>query len=239
MLDLYYYKSPNGRKVLIALEELALPYRVHWVDLPKGEQHDPDYLTVSPGGKIPALVDPECAVRIFESAAILLYLADKTGRLLAPTGEARYRTLSWLSWQVGAQGPMLGQAAHFVSHARSAGIDVPYAIERYLGEARRCYDVMNRHLADNRWFGPEFSIADIALFPWTRTAKGQGIDLSDYPQVAEWSDRIAQRPSAQVKPPEDAEKGQVAGKTYTDARSQEALFGAAFSNAKSRRELCP
>ena len=228
MLDFYYYKSPNGRKVLIALAELSLPYRVHWVDLSKGEQHEPGYLQLSPGGKIPALVDPDAPVRLFESAAILTYLADKTGRLLAPAGEARYRTLSWLSWQIGAQGPMLGQAAHFVSHARSAGIEVPYAIERYVAEARRCYDVMDRHLAVSNWFGPDFSIADIALFPWTRTAKGQGIDLKDYPHVAEWSDRIAQRPSAQVKPPEDAEKGQMAGKVYTDAKSREALFGASL-----------
>lgn len=135
MLDFYYYKSPNGRKVLIALEELALPYRVRWLDLSKGEQYDPEHLKLSPGGKIPALVDPDGPVRLFESVVILTYLADKTGRLLAPGGEARYRTLSWLSWQVGAQGPMLGQAAHFVSHARSAGIEVPYAIERYTGRS--------------------------------------------------------------------------------------------------------
>jgi len=239
MLDFYYYKSPNGRKILIALEELALPYRVHWVDLSRGAQHDPAYLALSPGGKIPALVDPDGPVRLFESAAILIYLADKTGRLLAPDGEARYRTLSWLSWQVGAQGPMLGQAAHFVSHARGAGIEVPYAVERYVGEARRCYDVMNRHLAANEWFGPAFSIADIALFPWTRTARGQGIDLSDYPHVAAWSERIAQRPSAQVKPAEDAEKGRMAGKIYADAASQETLFGAAFANARKKTEVRP
>lgn len=237
MLDFYYYKSPNGRKVLIALEELALPYRIHWVDLTKGEQREPDFLQLSPGGKIPALVDPEGPVRLFESAAILIYLVDKTGRLLASHGEDRYRTLSWLSWQISAQGPMLGQAAHFMSHARGAGIEVPYAIERYGGEARRCYEIMERHLEDNEWFGPEFSIADIALFPWTRTAKGHGIELTDYSRVAAWSDRIAQRPSAQAKPAEDAEKGQMAGKSYTDAKSQEALFGAAFTNAKPKKEL--
>lgn len=239
MFDFYYYKSPNGRKILIALEELSLPYRLHWVDLTSGQQHEPAFLALSPGGKIPALVDPDGPVRLFESAAILIYLADKTGRLLAAGGEARYRTLSWLAWQVGSQGPMLGQAAHFVSHARGAGIEVPYALERYVGEARRCYEAMNRHLETNEWFGPEYSIADIALFPWTRTAKGQGIDLSDYPEVAEWSDRIAKRRAALVKPPEDTEKGQMAGKAYVDATSQQALFGAAFSNARERTEGRP
>jgi GST-like protein len=132
-----------------SLEELRLPYRIHWVDLAKGEQRAEDFLALSPGAKIPALFDAECSVRLFESAAILIYLADKSGQLLAPSGEARYRTLSWLMWQVGSQGPMLGQAAHFVSHARNAGIEIPYAAERYVGEAKRCYDVMDRHLAAN------------------------------------------------------------------------------------------
>ncbi len=236
MLDFYYYKSPNGRKILIALEELQLPYRIHWVDLTKGEQRAPNYRALSPGGKIPALVDPEGPVRLFESAAILIYLADKTGRLLAREGEARYRTMSWLSWQIGSQGPMLGQAAHFVSHAPGAGINIPYAIERYVGEARHCYDTMNRHLAENEWFGPEFSIADIALFPWTRTAKGHGIDLAEFPHVAKWSNRIAQRPSALVKPAEDVERGQKAGKVYADAESQEALFGTALSKRRALPE---
>ena len=232
MLDFYYYKSPNGRKILIALEELALPYRVHWVDISKGEQHSEEYRMLSPGGKIPALVDPDGPVRLFESAAILIYLADKTGRLLATDAENRYRTIAWLSWQVGFQGPMLGQAAHFVSHARAAGIDVPYAVERYVGEARRCYETMDRHLSANEWFGREFSIADIALFPWTRTAKGHGIDLADFPHVASWSDRIAGRPSTQVKPAEDVEKGQAAGKLYADAASRKALFGSAFADQR-------
>ena len=236
MFDFYYYKSPNGRKVLIALEELALPYRIHWVDIGQGEQFDPAYLATSPGGKIPALVDEKAGVRLFESGAILTYLADISGKLLPQSGAERYRTLSWLFWQVGSQGPMLGQAAHFFSHARANGIEIPYAIERYRAEARRCYEAMDRHLASSDWFGPDFSIADIALFPWTRTAKGQGIELQDFPHVAEWSARIAGRASAQVSPVEDKERGQSAGKVYGDAKSQKHLFGDAFVKAGAARE---
>jgi GST-like protein len=227
MIDFYYYKSPNGRKVLIALEELGLPYRTQWVDISKGEQFRADYLNISPGGKIPAIVDEAAGVALFESAAILIYLADVTGRLLPTSGPERYRTLAWLSWQVGSQGPMLGQAAHFFSHAPEAGISIPYATERYVGEAKRCYDVMNAHLVQNEWFGPEFSIADIALFPWTRTAKGHGINLDDYPHVKAWSERIAGRPAASVKPAVELARGTSAGR-YADAESRRNLFGDAF-----------
>jgi GSH-dependent disulfide-bond oxidoreductase len=233
MIDLYYYKSPNGRKALIALEELGLPYKVHWIDISKGDQFHPDYLSISPGGKIPAIVDRDELGRrtvLFESAAILIYLADKTGMLLASGGATRYRTLSWLSWQVGSQGPMLGQATHFYSHARNNGIDVPYAVERYRGEARRCYTTMESHLANNKWFGADYSIADIALFPWTRTAKGQGIELAEFPRVSAWSERIASRPAANVRPSEDFERGTKAGKSYEDRESQRALFGDVFVN---------
>jgi GST-like protein len=232
VIELYYYTSPNSRKVLIALEELELPYRICWVDLASGEQHDPAFRHVSPGGKVPAIVDREAEgapLALFESAAILTYLADRTGRLLPTSGPDRYRTLAWLSWQIGFQGPMLGQATHFHSYTRASGIDAPYALERYVGEAKKCYEVMNVHLSEHAWFGPEFSIADIALFPWTRTAKGQGIDLSAYPAVAEWSQRISARPSARVKPTEDATRGQKAGRDYSDGKSQKNLFGDAFA----------
>jgi GSH-dependent disulfide-bond oxidoreductase len=239
MIDFYYYKSPNGRKVLIALEEVGLPYQVHWVDISKGEQFSVDYLAISPGGKIPAIVDRDStggAVALFESAAILIYLADKTGKLLAPDGAVRYRTLSWLSWQIGSQGPMLGQATHFFSHARNHGIEIPYVIERYEGEARRCYETMEDHLKQNEWFGTEFSIADIALFPWTRTAKGQGIDLAKYPKVKAWSERIASRPAANVKPSEDTLKGLMSGKSYKDPEGRRVLFGDAFAKHEVRKE---
>jgi GST-like protein len=228
MIDLYYYKSPNGRKVLIALEELRLTYRTHWVDIAKGDQFRPDFLRISPGGKIPAIVDADKKVAMFESGAILFYLADLTGKLLPTAGPERYRTLSWLSWQIGSQGPALGQATHFISHAPKAGIAAPYASERFLAEARRCYSVMNSHLADHEWFGPEFSIADIALFPWTRTAKGHGVDLAEFANVKAWSERIASRPSANVKPEVEQERGESAG-NYTDEASRKILFGDAFA----------
>jgi GST-like protein len=227
MIDFYYYKSPNGRKVLIALEELELAYRTHWVDISKGDQFHPRYLTISPAGKIPAIVDEGAGVALFESAAILVYLADLTGKLLPTSGPARYRTLSWLSWQIGSQGPMLGQAAHFLSHAPKAGITAPYAADRYLREAKRCYGVMEAHLAQCEWFGEDFSIADVALFPWTRTAKGHGIDLDEYPSVKAWAERIAVRPSASVKPAVELERGKSAGE-YADAESRKNLFGEVF-----------
>jgi GSH-dependent disulfide-bond oxidoreductase len=239
MIDFYYYKSPNGRKVVIALEEVGLPYQVHWVDISKGEQFSASYQAISPGGKIPAIIDHHGIsgeVALFESAAILIYLADKTGKLLATDGAGRYRTLSWLSWQIGSQGPMLGQATHFFSYARDHGIDIPYAIERYQGEARRCYSTMEDHLKQNEWFGTEFSISDIALFPWTRTAKGQGIDLAEYPSVKAWSERIASRPAANVKPSDDTLRGLTSGKSYEDRESRRALFGNAFINNEIRRE---
>ena len=232
MLELYYYTSPNCRKIVIALEELGLPYRIRWVDLAAGDQDQSEFRTVSPAGKVPALVveeDDGPAFALFESAAILTYLADRTGRLLPPSGSSRYRTLAWLSWQVGSQGPMLGQATHFHSYARRSGIDAPYATERYRTEAQKCYAVMEEHLRVHPWFGPELSIADIALFPWTRTAKGQGVDLSAYPAVEAWSARMAERPSAKVKPTEDSVQGARAGRGYADRESQHHLFGAAFT----------
>ena len=227
MIDLYYYKSPNGRKILIALEEMELPYQVHWVDIAAGAQHTPDFRKISPAGKIPAIVDregPKGPLSLFESGAILIYLAEKTGKLLPP-GRGRFGALSWLSWQVGQQGPMLGQAAHFFSHARANGVDIPYAIDRYVGEARKCYDVMERQLRGNEWIAGDFSIADIALFPWTRVAKGQGVDIKNFPNVKRWSDAIAARPSAQVKPQIETERGQGAGRAYTDEAAKAALFG--------------
>lgn len=233
MIDLHYYKSPNGRKVLIALEETGLPYQVHWVDIAAGDQHADAFRAISPAGKIPAIVDRGASqdrFALFESGAILIYLAEKSGRLL-PAGRQRYEVMSWLCWQVAQQGPMLGQAAHFHSHARANGVDVPYAVERYVGEARRCYEVMETRLAGREWIVDDFSIADIALFPWTRVAKGQGVDIAQFPNVKRWSDAIAARPSARVKPDIERERGDGAGRAYTDEKAKSALFGA-LSNAK-------
>ena len=234
MIDLHYYKSPNGRKILIALEEMALPYEVTWVDIAAGDQHAEAFRAISPAGKIPVIVDHDASggpLAIFESAAILIYLAEKSGQLL-PGGRERQTVLSWLFWQAAQQGPMLGQAAHFYSHAPANGVEVPYAVERYVGEARRCYEVLDQQLIDKAWVSGTFSIADIALFPWTRVAKGQGIDISKYPNVKRWSEAIAARPSAQVKPAVELRRGSEAGRAYTDEKARTVLFGGASPNAQ-------
>lgn len=204
MIDLFYYVSPNARKILMALEELGLPYEIRWTDITRGDQFDPDYVRVNPNCKIPAIVDHDgpggSPIALFESGAILLYLAEKTGRLLPTDPVARWEATCWVFWQVANQGPMSGQAAHFVTYAPGAGIEVPYARTRYVTEAARCYQVLQNRLADREYLaGDQFSVADIACFPWTRLSKGHGIALADYPAVAAWSERIAARPSAKAK----------------------------------------
>lgn len=204
MIDLYYFTSPNVRKVLIALEELALPYEIRWTDILEGDQFAPEYLKLNPNGKVPAIVDHEGPdgrpLALFESGAILLYLAEKTGKLLPADPVDRWHAIAWTVWQVANHGPMAGQAAHFVSHAPNAGIDDEYARGRYVAEAERIYGVMETALAERDYLAGEFSIADIAAFPWTRVAKGHGVDIAEsFPKVNDWMQRIAQRPSTQVK----------------------------------------
>ncbi|MFC9840802.1 glutathione S-transferase family protein [Rhodococcus sp. NPDC127530] len=203
MIDLYYYTSPNVRKVLIALEELGLDYQIVWTDISEGDQFESEYVEINPNSKVPAIVDHDGPggrhLAIFESGAILLYLAEKTGRLLPEDPIARQEVLCWLFWQVANQGPMAGQAAHFVSHAPKQGIDNPYARNRYAGEVARLYRVMDDRLRDREYLAGEYSIADIATFPWTRVAAGHGVDVSDYPNVKAWADRISARPAAKVR----------------------------------------
>lgn len=202
MIDLYSFLGPNVRKIVMALEELGLPYRVVWVDITAGEQFAESYRAVNPNAKVPALVDhdgPGGRVVLFESAAILLYLADKTGRLLPADPQRRWTAVSWVAWQVANQGPMAGQATHFLRYAPEQGIDVDYAKERYGREIRRLYEVLDERLTGRDYLADEFSVADIACFPWVRVARGHGVDVADYPGVAAWSDRIAARPSASVK----------------------------------------
>lgn len=194
-LHLYSWPTPNGQKPFIMLEELGLPYELHPVDITKGDQHEPGFLRISPNNKIPALVDMDGPdgreIAVFESGAILIYLAEKTGKLLSEDPATRYTTLEWLFFQVGSIGPMLGQAHHFIVFAEEK---VPYGIERYLKEARRLYAVMDRRLKDAPYFaGREYSIADISLFAWTMTFGNIGIDISDYPKVREWLERVAAR----------------------------------------------
>jgi GST-like protein len=204
VIDLYYYTSPNVRKVLIALEELGLPYEIKWTDITAGEQFDPQYLAINPNGKVPAIVDRDGPggrpLALFESAAILLYLAEKTGRLLPSDPARRWEAICWTIWQVANHGPMAGQAAHFVNYAPQQGINDEYAAGRYTTEVRRLYSVMEERLQRDDYLAGEFSIADIACFPWTRVAAGHGVDVkADFPRVAAWMDRISSRPSAKVK----------------------------------------
>jgi GST-like protein len=225
MIDLFYYTSPNARKVLIALEELALPYNLVWTNISEGDQFRPEFLSVNPNGKIPAIIDREEKLTVFESGAILIYLAEKTGRLLPKAQRLRAQALSWLAWQVGGQGPMCGQAAHFISHAARQGIEQPYARDRYAAEARRHYAVLDAHLATREWIADEFSIADIACFPWTRVSKGHGVALDEFPHVARWSNAIAARPSAKRRPEEDADAPFRAPASGYNNRQWEILFG--------------
>jgi GSH-dependent disulfide-bond oxidoreductase len=224
MIDLYYYTSPNVRKVLIALEEFGLPYEIKWTDISAGEQFDPDYLAVNPNGKVPAIVDHDGPggrpLPVFESGAILLYLAEKTGQLLPADPQRRWEAICWLFWQVANHGPMAGQAAHFVSHAPKHGINDAYATGRYIGEVRRLYEVMNTRLAIADYLAGEFSVADIACFPWARVSSGHGVDVTaEFPQVAAWMERIGQRPSAKVRI-DDPREEKARKSEYTDEQFQ-------------------
>jgi GSH-dependent disulfide-bond oxidoreductase len=223
VIDLYYYTSPNVRKVLIALEELGLPYQIRWTDIAAGEQFGAEYLKINPNGKVPAIVDHDGPagrpLPLFESGAILLYLAEKTGRLLPEDPQQRWEAICWVFWQVANQGPMAGQAAHFVSHAPRHGIEDAYATGRYLGETRRLYEVMDTRLARDDYLAGKFSIADIACFPWTRVASGHGVDVAGYPNVSAWMRRISERPSAKVRI-SDPREAKASKSEYTEAQFQ-------------------
>ncbi len=198
MIDVYSWATPNGQKVHIALEELGLEYRVHGVNIGKGEQFEPEFLRISPNNKIPAIVDhdgPGGTFSLFESGAILMYLAEKTGRLLPEDAIGRYRTIEWLMFQMGGLGPLLGQAHHFRNYAPDR---IDYAYDRYTNEATRLYRVMDRRLGDAAYLaGDAYTIADIAAFPWIRPYENQGQDLSEHPNLQRWFDDIAARPAVQ------------------------------------------
>jgi GST-like protein len=196
MIDVYSWATPNGHKVHIMLEECGLPYRVRAVNIGNGDQFTPEFLTISPNNKVPAIVDPDGPdgqpISLFESGAILMYLASKTGRFLPADTRGKYEMLQWLMFQMGGVGPMLGQAHHFRVYAPQK---IDYAIDRYTNEARRLYGVMDKRLAASRYLGgSEYSIVDIAVFPWLRSWKNQGIDWVDYPHLKGWFDEIAARP---------------------------------------------
>jgi GST-like protein len=198
MIALYTWSTPNGRKVSILLEELGLAYRVHPVDIGKGEQFRPDYLKINPNGKIPAIVDPEGPdgrpVAMMESGAILLYLAEKTGRLLPQSARGRCEALQWLMFQMGGVGPIFGQVHHFL---RAAKEPVPYAIERYVRETRRLYGVLDARLSERDYLAGDYSIADIATYPWVARYEWHKTDLGDFPNVKRWFEAISARPAVQ------------------------------------------
>ena len=199
MIELYSWKTSNGRKVSIMLEELGLPYNLHPIDIGKGDQFKPEFLAISPNNRIPAIVDPDGPdgqpISLFESGAILVYLANKTGRFLPGDPAAHYGVMQWLMWQMGNVGPMFGQVHHF---RRAAPEPVPYAIERYDREARRLYGVMDERLATNAYLaGADYTIADIATYPWVVRHEWQQIDLAGFPNVKRWFDELSARPAVQ------------------------------------------
>jgi len=198
-IALYTWSTPNGYKISIALEELELPYEVHPVNILQDEQFAPDFLKISPNNKIPAIIDPDGPggepFSLFESGAILLYLAQKTGRLMPEDERSYWTAVQWLMWQMGGFGPMLGQAHHFL---RFADEDVPYAKDRYSNETRRLYGVLDRRLGEAEWLaGDDYSMADIAAFPWASRHEWQEVDLQDFPNVKRWFDIMAARPGVQ------------------------------------------
>jgi GSH-dependent disulfide-bond oxidoreductase len=196
MIELYTWTTPNGRKVSIMLEETGLPYNVHAVDISKGEQFRPDYVAINPNSKIPAIIDSDgpggAPLAVFESGAILIYLAEKTGKLLPRDPVARMAALQWLMFQMGGVGPMFGQAHHFL---RAAPEPVPYGIERYTKETRRLYGVLDRRLGEAAYLAGDYSIADIATFPWVARHEWHKVELAEFPHVARWYAAIAARPA--------------------------------------------
>ncbi len=191
MIELYFYPSPNGLKIAIMLEECGLPYELKPVDIGRGEQFHPDYLAINPNNKIPTIVDRDTGISVFESGAILIYLAEKSGRFLPQEPEARIRTLGWLFWQVGGLGPMAGQAHHFRAFASET---VPYGIQRYTEECNRLYGVMERQLAQYEFIAGDYSIADMACWPWIVPHERQGQDLAQFPNLERWFETVRERP---------------------------------------------
>jgi len=193
-IQLYTWGTPNGRKISIALEELALPYRVHPIDIGKNQQFDPAFLKISPNNKIPAIVDDETGMTLMESGAILLYLAEKTGRLLPQALQARFRVIEWLMWQMGGFGPILGQAHAFLKFNPGKA---PWGEERFATEVQRLYGVLDRRLEGEAFVAGDYSIADIALWPWASRFEWQQVDLARFPNVKRWYQSVAARPAVQ------------------------------------------
>jgi GST-like protein len=224
MIDVYSWATPNGHKIHIMLEEVGLEYKAIPIDIGAGDQFTPEFLAISPNNKIPAIVDSDGPggkpLALFESGAILFYLAEKTGKFLPLDPVGRYTTMQWLMFQMGGVGPMLGQAHHFRIYAPEK---IEYAVNRYSNEAKRLYGVMDKQLGVTRYLaGNDYSIADIATFPWTRSWKNQGIELDEFPNVKRWFDEIAARPAV-IR---GVEVLASARKELTGDKQREVLFGA-------------
>jgi GST-like protein len=198
MIDFYTWTTPNGRKVFLMLEETGLPYRSMWINIGNGDQFKPEYLTINPNNKIPAIVDHEGPggkpYPLFESGAILMYLAEKSGRFMPVEMGARYQVIQWLMFQMGGIGPMLGQAGHFREKAAER---VDYAVERFTKEAARLYGVVNKHLGEAEYLAGDYSIADMATYPWIQSHNNHGQNLEDYPNLKRWYETIGARPAMQ------------------------------------------
>ena len=194
MIDLYTWTTPNGRKVSILLEELGVEYNVHSIDISKDEQFDPEFLKIAPNNRIPAIVDHDTGIQMMETGAIMLYLAEKYGKFLPKDQKARWAAIEWLMWQMGGVGPMFGQVHHFVKYNKGKSA---YGEERYSKEAKRLYGVLDRRLEGRDYVVDEFSITDMAIWPWVSRYDWQEIDLNDFPNVRDWYVRIAERPAVQ------------------------------------------
>ncbi|MBW4663247.1 MAG: glutathione S-transferase N-terminal domain-containing protein [Chroococcus sp. CMT-3BRIN-NPC107] len=194
MIDLYTFTTPNGRKASIALEELGIEYNVHKIDITKGDQFTPEFVAINPNSKIPAIVDNETEMAVFESGAILMYLAEKTGKLLPTNQKERYQVIEWLMLQMGSIGPMFGQLNHFKKFAPEK---IDYAISRYEKETLRLYSVLDNQLAKGEFICQDYSIADISIFPWVAIYEFQGLTLVNHPHLQRWFESLQQRPSVQ------------------------------------------
>lgn len=227
MIELYYWTTPNGHKITMCLEELGMPYRLHPVNIGRGEQFAPEFLRIAPNNRIPAIVDTEPAdggepFAIFESGAILEYLADKSGQLLPKAPRARFTVLEWLYWQMAGLGPMAGQNHHFRNYAPDK---IPYAIERYIKETARLYGVLDRRLAVSEFVGGEaYSIADIAIYPWVKPYAHQGQDIECTPHIKRWMDAVARRPATIAAYARAAEVNPDDG-VRMDEQARKHLFG--------------
>jgi GST-like protein len=223
-ITVHYWPTPNGHKITIMLEELGVPYELAFINIMRGDQFKPEFLAISPNNKMPALTDPDgpggSPISIFESAAILMYLGDKLGKLYPREPRARVEVHEWLAWQIGGFGPMLGQRGHFAVYAKDK---IPYAIERYQNETHRLYGVLNKRLAEHEYMAGEYSIADIATYPWAAGWYSQGVDTSEFSHVQRWVDAIAARPAVQkamaIKAPVPPSN------LATDEEARKILFG--------------